>query len=370
MNSNIHYFEKTNYAVLIEEDERPYSNLRDYSDFEDNSISHLGFKNVGIDPTVFTGETQLFSKMDTVMEEPYELLDGGFQEWVNLWEKTKVLLKGTHDFSEQPVDYDAAAVTVFENYWQELLNSHVEFLEQGTEQDFKELCTNVEKSLYLKELKFFEGFDCELFQKYLEDDLNEKQIEEFKKQYCEHVKNFKVKNVTDLDNVCDYFLRGDFDTWGFENCFMLPDPDILNKALNSYQDFCVNLNPYLEWGYLGESWKNFRIIDAEDFDNSNCIIIATKPKGYRNVLSSVNQYLEGEWFWGEVYYVVPENELWKYSDQAEYDARFEAFVINTNESCGGFETEEAVKEHFEYYETAEAPKFKLNYQRLGTVKTV
>ena len=36
------------YHVLAYSDDRPWSNLADYSDWEDNSISHNGFPNANI----------------------------------------------------------------------------------------------------------------------------------------------------------------------------------------------------------------------------------------------------------------------------------------------------------------------------------
>lgn len=368
---NIHHFDKSNYAVLIEADERPWNTLGDYSDWEDNSISHNGFKHEKIRSGIFNGASSLYASVCQAMDEGYEAVGDGFSRAVKHWEITVKDLASTHTF-KQEVDFDSAAKHIFKEWWKPLVDSHIEYMKQVENTDRYEVFEKITETIYLKELVIFQNDN--LYQRIQNcvDKTGSDWIEATTSRYVEMLEKLEVNNVTDLDNVLDLFLRGYYDTYDFENFFMIPDPDFETRLTQSLEYIYVECNQYVEWGQLGESRINFSIDTASDYDSSNCLIIAEKPECYESVLKGVNQYLEGDWYWGEVYFIVPENDLWKYEDQddCEYDSRFEAHVINQNESCGGFESEADVIEHFDYYKEMKDVEFKPNYKKLGMTQTV
>ena len=363
------YIMDNNYAVVIEEDERPWNNLNDFSDWLDCGVSHNGFSGVNISENIFSSPSTLYQNLCLVMEEGYEAVGSGFAEAVKDWQRAKEDLKSCFTF-ETEIDFNQiVSEKIYPQHWKPLVDSHIEYIKQCDKGDFIEHFKNIDASLYLKELTLFKQQNLsQLITVFLEEEKpHKKDFNKLKSVYCEVISKFEVKTVEDLDNLLDYFLRAYYDVINFENTFMLPDPDFSTRLQNSLADIYVEHNPYVEWGRVSDGYHGFSLDTENNFDRSNCLIISDKAKGYQNILSGVNQFLTGEWYYGSVYYIIPESELYKYAEDAEYNADLEAQVIDMADSCGCFETEEAVKEHFEGWIKSTPPKYKLNYRKLGTI---
>lgn len=357
------------YHILAYSDDRPWSTLSDYSDWEDNCISHTHFSNTNISAGVFTGPSGLFQAFQNALEDAQSDRADFCSFVVKKWNETVEELKGTHTF-ETPIDWNAIAQKVYVEQWKPLVESMLNYIIDCDDQDFWNHIEKLEDQLILTNIDFFQAEDLgQNIYDFFNDPDQEENRDTFpiRQKFIKVLTELVVETPEQLDTVIEFFTLGEEYVYDFEQRFMIPDPDIRNRAINTVNAFYHENNPYVAMGELSDDRDGFHLNHEDDPERADCFIISEKPDGYRNVLSGVNQFLNGDWYHAKVVYVVEDSDKFKYEDDIEWDSDLEAYVVDTNDSCCGFESTEAAFEAFEHWAESEPPAWTPQYSKLGDV---
>ena len=357
------------YHILVHSDDRVWDSLSDYSDWEDNSISHNGFPNVNINSRVFTGPSGLYSAFEMAREDALADRADCCVYAVKKWNETVEELKGTHTF-EVEIDWNAVAQKVYVEQWKPLVDSMLNYIIDCEDDDFFEHIQKLEEELVLTTINFFQAEQLgATIYGFFNDESQEDNMDTFpiRQKFIKVLTELKVETPKQLDDVVEFFCLGEHYVHSFENRFMIVDPDIPNRAIKTVDALFHENNPYVVMGEITDERNGFHLSQADCYEDSDCFIISEKPDGYRNVLSGVNQFLHGDWYSASVVYKVEDEDKYKYEDQMDYNDDLEANVVDTNDSCCGFESVEAAFENFEHWAESEPPKWTPEYAKLGDV---
>lgn len=360
----VHDF-KNGYVLKISATDSPYQSLGDYDEYLQDSLA-------GEDKQIFSSDSRYLTDMRTYLEEPYQIVSTGFSEIKQSWLSEVKRLKGTHCFDEQ-VDFDTIAQHIYKEWWKPLIDSHIAYMEDD-EHNFIEHMHNMDNDLQLKNLAVFNRNPNLLtligFSEASEYD--EDNLEALKKEYIAILQNFEVRKVKDLDDLLDLFILPYFDVPEAESTYMLPDPNIIGRIEESVFYAFVQGNPYVVGLEIRHGYMRYDLNTCDDHEKLNYLLISEKKDNGAALISGLNTYFSDEWYSGEVLYVVPEQDRFKYVDQALYmfDNELQAYVVDVNESYCGFESEESTIENFSYYSTAEPPKYALNFKKLANTQVI
>lgn len=362
--ANIHDF-KNGYKLKISMDNSVYDSLGDYDEYSQAALFGERYSSFGND-------LDYFQKLRTYLEEPYEITSTGFKDIKSIWERQVKNLKNTHSF-EEPVDFDAIAQHIYKEWWKPLINSHIEYMNQEGD-NFVDHMHHMDAALTLRNLEIFkqnpkllEVVDFSTLTEYDED-----QFEELRKEYISILQGFEVKTVQDLDNILDLIILPYFDVEEAESTFMIPDPDLANRINQSTYYAFVEGNPYVTAVIIYSNSYSYWIKSASKEDSYNYLIISGQKDNGESVIKDIQTYLNDEWYSGQLFYVVPDEDQFKYQGRTNYgfDEELGSYVVDLNDSCCGFDSEESVIEHFKYAETTEPPKYKLNFKRLANTQVI
>lgn len=357
------------YHVLAYSDDRPWSTLADYSDWEDNAISHNHFPKCNISSNIFTGPSGLFSAFQDALEDAQSDRADFCSFAVKKWNETVEELKDTHTF-EVEIDWNAVAKKVYVEQWKPLVESMLNYIIDCDDQDFGDHIEKLEDELILNSVDFFqaEGLGQTIYD-FFNNSEQADNLDTFpiRQKFIKVLTNLVVETPEQLDTVIEFFTLGEEYVYDFEQRFMIPDPDICNRAINTVNAFYHENNPYVAMGELSDDRDGFHLNYENNYEDADCFIISEKPDGYRNVLSGVNQFLNGDWYYAKVVYVVEDSDKFKYDDQLEYDEDLKANVVDTNESSYGYESTEAAFEAFSHWAESEPPAWTPKYDKLGSI---
>lgn len=367
----IHLFPNTNNALIIEEDElRPWSYLGDYSEFEDNALSveknSRSLRNMN---------TQIFSNNNSLMGSLYDELNtniGSYTEPMARnaranWDLNVAVISGTHG-NIKPVDFDQTAWDIWESRWKPVYLSHIEHLEQKLEDcQYDDLnddyFSDISRYVTYSSFDLFSGLEVDIDDA-LEAIQDEGGVEKLTQTWINHLKNqvsTEKQNFTvdTLDMFMEFFHEMDMNSNTFDLYSRNGDPkfNIVDLMRETAVDLYINKNPNVFLADITEGRNNYMINvfdsseivhDADEVDEANALIIAESKEQAESVERGINQFLNGEWYWAKAIKFIPKEE-WTQYEAADLEKDPEhGFYIDLNESCGGFESEEAVIENFSY----------------------
>lgn len=371
----IHLFPNTNNALIIEEDElRPWSSLGDYSEFEDNALSveknSRSLRNI---------HTELFSNNNSLMGSLYDELNtniGSYTEPMARnaranWDLNVAVISGTHG-NLKPVDFNQIAWDIWESRWKPVYLSHINWLEQRLqEKDYvlREYFEDIASNITYSNFSIFECLEVDI-DDILIDSVTETLvrltsvwINHLKSEVSTEKQNFTVDT---LDQFMEFFHEMDICSSTFDLHSQDGDPkfNIVDLMRETAVDLYINKNPNVFLADITEGRDNYRITvfdsseivhNASNVDEANALIVAESKEQAESVEQGINQYLNGEWYWAKAIKFIPKEE-WTQYEAADLEKDPEhGFYIDLEDSCGGFESEEAVIENFSYLgESSEA----------------
>lgn len=361
----MYMFEGTNHGILIREDHnRPFSGMQDYDEFTANALSIVGssgkLRNYSVDN---------YTKDNTWINYLYEEFEtniGAYTEPMvenakRNWELETSLMTGTHGNILQ-VDYDKIAWEIFKTRWLPMYETHCSWMDNRLEE-----CHYDDLESYLKEISDHITYSCFDIFSGLEVDLDEIQneghdegsIEKMTKTWLQHLRNqmsVEQENFTaeTLDMFVEFFHEMEICCLCFRNYTADGDPQmfILDTMRETACDLYLRKNPNVAAGVMseGQMGLDFSLEDVSDWtaeqieDEINCALMGT-PEQIKGLDDSINQFSTGNWFWAETIQVIPQEELSQHSP-ADLEKFEDKLYIETGDSCGGFESEDAAIEHF------------------------
>lgn len=392
--TTIHKYPNSNYGLIIEqEDERLWNSLQDYDEWLDRAVSvdksSRSLRN--FNDKVFSNEQSLF----LYLEEELNTNIGSYTEPMasnakRNWEMALTMMESTHGRPEafMSVNYDKIAWTIWNERWKPAYETHIKWLENRLEvEDYDEIrdyFDDMGRHITYSSFDIFDGLEIDI------DDMLEEtrglviKFTQMVRTWINHLENqmsTEEQNFTTftLDMFIEFFHEMWISLYNFE-IYTEDGENPLNMTTlmrETAVDLYLNKNPCVFLADVTEGYYNFRITafdsseikhDAKDVDDANAFIIAESAERAGQVETSINQFLNGEWYYAKEIFIIPEGKEHLYDDFEEEDG---IKYIETGESCGGFDSEETAIEHFDYgVDKREDMKPTISYSTLGNVKCV
>lgn len=390
---NIHKYPNSNYGLIIEqEDYRIWNNLQDYDEWLDRSISiDKSSRSVsGMRKDVFSNDQSLFLDLD----EELNTNIGSYTEPMasnakKNWELTLRMIEGTHGRPNafMSLNYDKIAWTVWNERWKPAYETHIKWLENRLEEedfeDLREYFDDIGRHITYSRFNLFDGLEMDIddmLEETREDDaafikMTRTWISHLENQMSTEEHNFSTDT---LDMFIEFFHEMWISAYNFE--IYTEDGenplDMTSLMRETAVDLYLNKNPYVFLADVTEGYHGYMITvfdsseinhSASGVDNANAFIIAESAERAGHIEKGINQFLNGEWYYAQEIFIIPEGKEHLYDDFEEEDG---IKYIETGESCGGFESEEVAIDHFEHADKLEDMKPTISYSTLGNVKCV
>lgn len=391
--TTIHKYPNSNYGLIIEqEDERIWNSLQDYDEWLDRAISvnksSRSLRN--FNDKVFSNDQSLF----LYLEEELNTNIGSYTESMasnakSNWEMALTMMEATHGRPDafMSVNYDKIAWTIWNERWKPAYSSHVMWLENRLEEedfeDLREYFDDMGRHITYSSFDIFDGLEMDIDDMLEETREDDTAFVKMTRTWISHLENqMSTEEHNFSTSVLDMFIEFFHEMWISVCNFTTYTADgesclgILELMRETAVDLYLNKNPCVFLADVTESYYNYMITafdsseikhDAEDVDDANAFIIAESAEIAGQVEKSINQFLNGEWYYAKEIFIIPEGKEHLYDDFEEEDG---IKFIETGESCGGFDSEEVAIEHFDTADKLEDLKPTISYSTLGSVKCV
>ena len=305
------------------------------------------------------------------------------------WEMALTMMNATHGRPEafMSVNYDKIAWTTWNERWKPAYQTHIKWLENRLEEaDYEEIRTYFDEIGYCitySSYDIFDGLEMDI------DDMLEETREDntafikMTRTWINHLENqMSTEEQNFSTSTLDMFIEFFHEMWISVSNFEIytedgENPlDMTTLMRETAVDLYLNKNPCVfladvtegRYDYMLNVFDSSKIKhDAEDVDDANAFVIAESVEQANQVETGINQFLNGEWYYAKEIFIIPEGKEYLYDDFEEEDG---IKFIETGESCGGFESEEAAIENFEAADKLEDMKPTISYSTLGNVQCV
>lgn len=390
----IHKYPNTNYGIIIEQDdERIWNSLQDYDEWLDRAISvdtdSRSLSNMRKD--LFSNEQSLFLNID----EELNTNIGSYTEPMasnakKNWELSLRMMEDTHGRRDafMAVNYDKIAWIIWNERWKPAYSSHVMWLENRLEEEdfegLREYFDDMGRHITYSVFDIFDGLEMDIDDMLEETREDDTAFVKMTRTWINHLENkMSVEEHNFTTTTLDMFIEFFHEMWICVSNFTTYTEDgeaclgILDLMRETAVDLYLNKNPCVFLANVTDGYQEFSINvfdssetkhDADDVDNANAFIIAENSEHATSVEQGINQFLNGDWYYAQEIFIIPEGKEKFYEDFEEEEGMK---YIETNESCCGFESEEAAIEHFNYgADNREDLKPTISYSTLGNVKCV
>lgn len=367
------------YAALIyPDDTNPFSSIADFDEGLSNVLSFKVGSVENLNPEFFHTKNDIFEYVSNLVTNAQYDDEKDENALSNIVNKLKAVaeLNGASYLKEVPEIAEKVAQRIYKENWKPIIQSQLEYLQEIKEDaaEFNRFYTNTTLGLHLESFEFFNDYFSNI-----NDFDGLEEIETWIKYYQNKLEKFDLKiTVAELDQVMDYFDHIDSSVIDGHLFFMIPDPQITKRYVESVVDMLIQ-QPYvytIRLYYSGYGTKAVWVTNG-DFDIMSGVVFVnnynqeidqklTTIEYFQATLTELNNFLEGCFYSAELIFI-PEKGTEHLYPQGEYSYDLKLFVVSNIDECNLILGLDNAESYFDYIKEQPPYDPTYNYGALGSV---